>query len=88
MRARNTKLLKEVSSFFSNHSNDDRAIEVGDRFHATTNEIPIWIVDKVTKVKSSHFPLVSLKREDQPHMIKVLSSRVLEDREEFLQIQV
>lgn len=86
MRAKNKKLFKDVSSFFSNHSNDDRPISVGDRFQSTANEIPIWIVHKVTNVKSSSFPLVSLIREDQPHMVKVLSSRVLEDREEFQMI--
>jgi hypothetical protein len=83
MQAKNTKIFKDVSNFFSSHGNEYRAVEVGDRFKSTTNEIPIWIVDKVTKVKSSHFPLVSLKREDQPDMVKVLSSRILEDREEF-----
>ncbi|UTW54093.1 hypothetical protein [Kordiimonas sp. SCSIO 12610] len=83
MQARNNKLLKDVSNFFSNHTNDAKSISVGDRFRPTTSEIPIWIVDKVTNVKSSNFPLVSLKREDQPHMIKVLSSNILEDREEF-----
>ncbi len=83
MQAKNTKIFKDVSNFFSSEDNEYRAIEVGDRFKSTASEIPIWIVDKVTKVKSSHFPLVSLKREDQPHMVKVLSSRILEDREEF-----
>ncbi len=54
-------------------------IAVGDRFEAVNQKLPVWIVERISTVASSQFPLISIRCETKPDLQKIVSQAVLED---------
>ncbi len=88
MHSKKQRQYTGVSSIFSNRGVNHKVsnIEIGDRFRTYDAYQSIWIVDRVTNVASSMHPLVSLKREGQPDLVKTISIGVLQDAEEYMQL--
>ncbi|MBL4639802.1 MAG: hypothetical protein JKY57_04660 [Kordiimonadaceae bacterium] len=59
------------------------AIAVGDKFEQLHEGMPIWTVERVSRVSMSSFPLISMFREDHPELTKTVSLTALEDGEDY-----
>lgn len=58
-------------------------VTIGDRFQHHGGPAAIWVVERISRVGGSSFPLVSLVREGHPDLTKVVSIAVLEEGEDF-----
>ncbi|MFC3051144.1 hypothetical protein [Kordiimonas pumila] len=58
-------------------------IAVGDRYEHMGQGVSIWVVERISKVSMSSFPLISLVREGRPDLKKILSLSVLEEGQDF-----
>ncbi len=58
-------------------------VTVGDRFEESEADLPVWIVDRISHVRGSLFPLVSLRREGNPDLERTLSISALDDQEVY-----
>ena len=54
-------------------------ISIGDRFEQSHHGLPVWIVERISRVEISQFPLISLRREDRPELQKIISLTALQD---------
>ncbi|GEM_PF-1673948 len=58
-------------------------VTIGDRFQHQHSRASVWVVERISKVGASTYPLVSLSREGRPDLKKVVSIAVLQDGEDF-----
>ncbi|TNE60618.1 MAG: hypothetical protein EP335_18455 [Alphaproteobacteria bacterium] len=58
-------------------------LSIGDRFEQADRTHSVWVVERISKLGSSLYPLVSLAREDHPDLKKTVSLAVLEEGEDF-----
>ena len=88
MQKQNNKRFKGVNSIIGKLSKSavESEVQIGDRFLAASTKTAVWVVDRVTTVKSSHHPLVSLRREDKPDLIKTISVGALTDSDDFVPV--
>ncbi len=72
------KLVAALQSF-------DKAplVVVGDRFTDTDKAVSVWIVDRISDVGMSEYPLISLSCEGYPELTKTVSISVLQEQESF-----
>ncbi|MEX0298578.1 MAG: hypothetical protein AB3N28_05880 [Kordiimonas sp.] len=59
------------------------SVAVGDKYAQTDDELSVWTVERISEVQMSRFPLVSLSRENHPHLVKTVSLAALADGEDF-----
>lgn len=58
-------------------------VTIGDRFLSRDAKTSVWVVERISSVGSSTYPLVSLSREGYPDLKKTVSIAVLQDGEDF-----
>ncbi|NVJ99518.1 MAG: hypothetical protein HWE25_15300 [Alphaproteobacteria bacterium] len=58
-------------------------VTIGDRFLSRDAQASVWVVERISSVDASSFPLVSLSREGRPDLKKIVSIAVLQDGEDF-----
>jgi hypothetical protein len=58
-------------------------ISVGDRYQALGTRPSVWVVERISSVGSSSYPLVSMCREGHPDLKKTVSLAVLQDGADF-----
>jgi len=69
-------LLKKILPLNSGKL-ERRAVSVGDRFKRSDATFSIWVVERISNVRVSRFPLVSLSREGHPSIKKTVSLHAL-----------
>jgi len=60
-----------------------REVSVGDRFEQQDAGASIWIVERISEVRMSSFPLVSLARVGHPDITKTVSLSTLSENIEY-----
>ncbi|MCJ9430427.1 hypothetical protein [Kordiimonas marina] len=77
--------MRMVRKFSKKRRNErlSDTLAVGDRYEQADRTLSIWVVERITKLGSSQYPLVSLAREDHPDLKKTVSVAVLEEGEDF-----
>ena len=58
-------------------------VSVGDRFEQQDEGASIWIVERISEVRMSSFPLVSLARVGHPDITKTVSLSTLSENIEY-----
>ncbi|WP_417449003.1 hypothetical protein [Kordiimonas sp.] len=56
---------------------------VGARYMARNHQSSVWVVERISSVGASSYPLVSLSREGHPDLKKTVSLAVIEEGEDF-----
>ena len=59
------------------------SVAIGDKFEQLDEGLPVWTVERISRVQVSNFPLISMIREDHPELTKTVSLTALEDGEDF-----
>ena len=59
------------------------AVAVGDRLVYRSPDSSVWVVERISSVGASTYPLVSLAREGHPDLKKTVSIAVIEEGGEF-----
>jgi len=65
---------------------DQEVVEIGDRFQLRDRHSSVWVVNRISNVEASRFPLVSLRHESYPQLEKTVSMVALEDGIDFVAI--
>lgn len=73
--------LSAIKRLFSSSSDGNAAyrVDIGDRFVERDEGLQVWIVDRISSVSGSLYPLVSLHREGRPEVERTLSLAALND---------
>lgn len=58
-----------------------KQVHVGDRFEEQELGQPVWVVERISSVSGSSFPLVRLRREGLPELVRTLSISALSDKD-------
>jgi hypothetical protein len=58
-------------------------VSVGDRFERQDEAVSVWIVERISQVRMSEYPLVSLSRAGHPDISKTVSLSTLCEKSEF-----
>ncbi|WP_262691556.1 hypothetical protein [Kordiimonas aestuarii] len=61
----------------------EHGVMVGARYMARNHHTSVWVVERISSVGSSTYPLVSLAREGHPDLKKTVSLAVIEEGEDF-----
>ena len=81
-----TQRQELVASSNDVDTREGAVISVGQKYSENRAGAPVWIVDKVSHIPMSKYPLVHLKRETMPDISKTLSALVLEERNTYKRI--
>jgi len=66
------KLIKKIMPT-NGRADGTRKVSIGDRFERDDAAISIWVVERISNVRASRFPLISLSREGRPDITKTVS---------------
>lgn len=58
-------------------------VTVGDTYEQCDDSLSLWVVERISEVSASRFPLVSLSRVGHPDIKKTVSLSVLTDRQDY-----
>ena len=58
-------------------------VTVGARYTSKHHHTSVWVVERISSVGSSTYPLVSMAREGHPDLKKTVSLAVIEEGEDF-----
>ncbi|WP_417463583.1 hypothetical protein [Kordiimonas sp.] len=58
-------------------------VVVGARYSDRHHHTSVWVVERISSIGASTYPLVSLAREGRPDLKKTVSLAVIEDGEDF-----
>ncbi len=58
-------------------------VSVGDRFEQQDEGVSVWIVERISQVRMSPFPLVSLARIGHPDITKTVSLTALLEQNDY-----
>lgn len=61
----------------------ERDVSVGDRYQQNDQTVSVWVVERISNVQMSKFPLVSLARVGYPDITKTVSLSALSDDHEY-----
>ena len=59
------------------------SVTIGARYMSSHHQASVWVVERISSVGSSSYPLVSLSREGHPDLKKTVSLAVIEEGEDF-----
>lgn len=58
-------------------------VTIGARYMSSHHQSTVWVVERISSVGSSTYPLVSLSREGHPDLKKTVSLAVIEEGEDY-----
>jgi len=61
----------------------ERDVSIGDRFEQQDGAVSLWVVERISQVRMSRFPLVSLARVGHPDITKTISLSALSRDNEY-----
>jgi len=59
------------------------AVTIGDTYEQCDDSLSLWVVERISQVSASRFPLVSLARVGHPDIKKTVSLSALIDRHDY-----
>lgn len=59
------------------------SVTIGARYMSKHHHSSVWVVERISSVGSSTYPLVSMAREGHPDLKKTVSLAVIEEGEDF-----
>jgi len=76
------RLLKKMMP--QDSARDQRSgIAVGDRYEQKDGPVSLWVVERISEVRMSRFPLVHLARVGHPDITKTVSLSALSSENEY-----
>lgn len=75
-------LLKKVMPSDS-WAKDAPDVSVGDRFEQRDDSVSVWVVERISRVSMSPYPLVSMSRVGHPDITKTVSLAAFAENNEY-----
>ena len=60
-----------------------RDVAIGDRYEQRDVSVSLWVVERISQVQMSQYPLVSLSRVGYPDITKTVSLSALSEESEY-----
>lgn len=60
-----------------------RDVAIGDQYEQQVGPLSLWVVERISEVRMSRFPLVSLARVGHPDITKTVSLSALSSENEY-----
>jgi len=75
-------LLKKMTQHESKRR-QARDVAIGDRYEQQDGPVSLWVVERISEVRMSRFPLVRLARVGRPDITKTVSLSALSGESEY-----